>query len=311
MNSSHVYIGVDVSKASLQIDPFDHQAPIIPNTSQGLRSLIRRIQADSRALGICCEATGGYERRLITLLTQAGIPVALLHPRRVRKFAESKGVLAKTDAIDARILTWFARENPPRPVLAPTPWSQDLRALLIRRNELVDIRTQEKSRLDPEPMAAIQKLIRAHLEGLDQHINRIEAQLKEMVREHTDLDQLVTRIIRVKSLGLITVLSMIAFVPELGHITDNQAAALVGVAPYNNDSGLHKKKRIIKGGRPRVRRVLYMAAVSASRSNPILRAFYQRLIQQGKPPKVALTALMRKLVVLVNRLVADPEFQLS
>jgi transposase len=308
MSSPRVYIGVDIAKESLQMDPFDGMQAEIDNTTKGIRSLIRRLQTIPHCM-ICCEATGGYETLLVANLLDAEIPVALVNPRQVRDFARSKGILAKTDKIDAAVVTLFAQQNQPSPMSKPPEWMGTLRSLLIRREELVHMTRQEKCRLDPAPPAPILRTIKAHLRFLLQQISKLEAQIKETTKEHEPLTQQINRFCQVNGLGTQSALYLIAFVPELGHLSDKQASALIGVAPYNDDSGKTKGIRRIRGGRARVRKVLYMAAVSAQQHNPILHEFYNRLIQQGKPPKVALTAVMRKLVVLANRIVSDPSFQ--
>lgn len=307
MNSCDVYVGVDVSKASLQVDG---QSALVPNSPAGVRSLLRRLKGRESRM-ICCEATGGYEQTLVTGLMAAGIPVAVLNPRQVREFAKSKGILAKTDKIDAHVLTLFGQQNRPRPMQAQPDWIQEVRALLIRRGEVIQMRKQEKSRLDPKPSAPIRRHLQSHIRYLDRQGQALTDQLKQMVCAEEMLADRVDRLTQVQAIGLISALYLIAFIPELGHITDNQAAALTGLAPFNKDSGLMKGKRSTQGGRARVRHALYMPAVCASRSNPVLSRFYRKLIERGKPPKVALTAIMRRLVVLANRLCADPSFQIS
>lgn len=308
MKLNEVYIGVDVSKATLQIDGWPSP---IANTPAGIRSLIRRMKKRRGDLIVCCEATGGYERQMVEELVVHGIPVAVVNPRQVRDFARSKGILAKTDSIDAHVLTLFGQQNHPK-TRAPNPaWIKELRALLIRRDELIQMRKQEKCRLDPKPPTQIARLLVAHIRHLDHQIDILDTRIKELVHAQADLTERVERLTQVKAVGLVSALHLIAFVPELGQITDNQAASLTGVAPFNRDSGLMKGKRSTQGGRARVRKVLYMAAVCASRTNPILSRFYTHLIEQGKAPKVALTAIMRKLVILANRLFADPCFQPS
>ena len=302
-----VYVGIDVSKASLQVDPVDGKATNVPNTPRGVRSLLRRFQT-SKDWVLCCEATGGYEKLLAVEALAADIAITVLNPKQVRDFARSKGILAKTDKIDAAVLTRFGEQNHPEPKHPAPEWMSRLRSLLTRRDELVGIAQQEKNRLDPKPPAGITRQIRAHVRALDRYIAAIEAEVKSMMEDQEQLTENFTRLTQVKSLGPNSALYLIAFVPELGRITDKQAAALVGVAPYNNDSGTFRGRRTTQGGRPRVRRVLYMAALTAKQHNPILKEFYNRLIRNGKPPKVALTAVMRKLVVLANRIAADPTF---
>ncbi len=310
MKSQTVYIGIDVSKASLQIDPFDHKTLEVPNIKSSILRLIERLKAHGDCT-VCCEASGGYEKTLVVELMAAQVPVCLLNPKRVRDFAKSKGILAKTDKIDAAVLTAFGNQNQPSPKQPNPEWIERLQSLLIRRGNLNEMIKAENSRLDPEPPRHICKQIRSHLRFLDKQKAAVEAELKDLVKDIDELRSLYARLSEVKALGPITVLHLIGFIPELGQITDKQAAAIVGLAPFNKDSGTMRGRRFIQGGRPRIRKPLYMAAIVAKKHNPILKTFYDRLINQGKPPKVALIAVMRKLVVLSNRIAANPDFILS
>lgn len=311
MHIETVHIGIDVSKGALDIDPFDLKAPRVKNTPVGINKLIKRISAFPARVIVCCEATGGYEKLLCRMLPEAGIEVACANALRVRRFAESQGILAKTDAIDARVLSQFSQKNDLRTIKPLPPWHEELKAFLVRRDELVQIRKKELSRLDPAPHPKAAELIREHIQMLSMLIKQIITHIKALIREHDDLAYKINRLCAVNSIALVTAASLLAYIPELGQVTDNQAAALAGLAPYPNDSGTKKGKRKVYGGRSRIRRALYMPAVSASYRNDILAELYQRLISKGKPGKVALTALMRKMVVLANRLMADPDFQIS
>jgi transposase len=309
MNEYEIYIGVDVAKQTLELSRFDQKTRSIPNTKAGIQRLIKRVKALEKSVLVCCEATGGYEKILASELLDGGIPIAVANAKRVRDFGKSKGLLAKTDPIDAELLAHFASVLHPR-IRQPMPsWQPELQALMTRREELLGMLKQEKSRLDPLPCASVAKLIRKHVKQMEVQLKLIDQQMKELSGDSTDLKTGVERITQVKGLGELSAFAMLGFVPELGSITDQQASALVGVAPFNRDSGKFRGRRHITGGRPRVRRILYMAAVSARRSNPILRDFYNRLIIQGKPTKVALVAVMRKLVCLANQIIAEPEFQ--
>lgn len=311
MEHSNVYVGIDVSKAHLDISPFDSGFTQIRNTSSAISGLIRRIQSFPRHITICCEATGGYERLLCSMLQTAGVDVICANPLRVREFARSQGIIAKTDKIDARLLARFAETSSPRKMHSQPPWHSTLKALLVRRQELVDMRLQERSRLDPVPCPESAAFIKRHIVVLDRHIRAIEARLKQLLNEYADLSWKFQRLTSVKSIGTFSALSLLAYLPELGAVSDNQAAALAGLAPYNKDSGAQKGRRMVQGGRPKIRRVLYMGAMTGIVHNPVFRELYQRLIGRGKPAKVALTAVMRKMVVLANKLMSDPEFQLS
>lgn len=309
MSEPVVHVGIDVSKHTLVIDPFDGKKSTLPNTSRAIQELIERIENHPQPITICCEATGGYERLLVAALIAARIAVAVINPKRVRDFARSQGILAKTDGIDAAVISAFGRQNQPRthgPVKAAVA---QLQPLLVRRDELLEMIQQEQSRLDPPPPKPVATMIRSHLRSLQLQLKRVEKTLQEIAGSDPELRLALARLCRVKSIGTISALYLLGLVPELGSISDNQAAALTGLAPFNNDSGMMRGKRSTWGGRARVRRVLYMCAVCASHANPVLRDFYQRLLARGKPPKVALTAVMRKLVVLANRIMADPSFQ--
>lgn len=310
MNDTLRYLGVDVAKKTLQVDAFDSQKTSVTNDARGVARLISRIKQCGE-LVVCCEATGGYESLLVRACREAGIPVVMTDPRRVRYFARSKGILAKTDKIDAQILSAFGNQNQPVPRPVPDDASGELKQIMTRRNELIENLVQEKNRLDtshhPRMVANIKKHIR-HLEGL---IEQLQEDIDTLLSRSPVLNEKYNRLISVKAIGQITALSLLAFLPELGAATSEEIAALAGVAPYNRDSGLFQGKRRTTGGRAPVRKALYMAAVCATRMNPILRAYYQHLIQRGKAPKVALVALMRKLVILANRLIALPDFKLA
>ena len=307
MPSESVYLGIDVSKQELHLNGLGLALRKVPNTRPALQRLALRLKQRPNAV-VCCEATGGYESLLVQILSDSGIPVALVNPKRVRDFAKSKGILAKTDQLDAAVLRSFAEQNQPRPLQALPKDLAELRSLLLRREQLVEALKCEKQRLDPKPPQIVLQSLRAHIAVLQRHLDKLEKAIKQLVADHDPLAQKVAGYTRVNSIGLQSALYLTAFVPELGRITDQQAAALVGLAPFNVDSGQFRGRRCIRGGRPRVRRILYMAAVCGKTTNPILRDFYNRLIARGKPPKLALTAVMRKLVLLANRIAGDPAF---
>lgn len=311
MNKPHVYLGIDVAKLSLYVDGFDGRKSEIKNDRRSIASLIKRISSYSQSITVCCEATGGYEGLLIAELLKAQVPVALVNPVRVRRFAQSKGFLVKTDKVDARMITLYAHDNPPRLVEKSPAWLEELRALLIRRADLVEDRKRERARLDPSPSPTIARSIKKHVLFLDKEITRLEQAYQKLIKSTEVLEKQVEHYSQVKSIGAISALSVIAFVPELGKVSDQEAAALVGLAPYNRDSGQMKGRRTTQAGRIRVRKAMYMAALSASNHNPILRAFYKSLLLKGKPKKVALIAVARKLIVLLNRMAADPEFKIA
>ena len=309
MNNGESHIGVDVSKGRLDIDAPVLGAFSVPNTGAGIRCLLGRLGVLKNPL-LCCEATGGYERLLVERAIAVGVPIAVVNAAWVRFFARSNGTLAKTDAIDARALRRFGEQNRPRPLAPPPEWAGPLRQLLDRRSDLVDLRGGEACREGLAGGVAL-RFLKAHLRFIDRQIRSIDRALEALALRHPVLGERSARLRRVNSIGPVSALTLLGFLPELGRITDNQAAALAGLAPYNNDSGTSGGPRAIRGGRARIRKTLYMAAVCATRSNPILREFYARLVEHGKPAKVALTAVMRKLVVLANRILANPEFNPS
>ena len=307
MNDKIVHIGIDISKDYLEITPFDGKTSQVANTIVGIKGLIRRIRRFARPVVLCAEATGGYERLLCRMCAEARIDLSLVNPRQVRDFARSQGILAKTDRLDARVLVRFSELCKPRLWTPPSASRQACRALLIRRDELVEMRKAEKQRAPlAEKIAqpSLQRLIRC----LDKEIERIEQAIQAELKKDAELPEQVERLQSVKSVGPIVALSLVAYLPELGQIGKRQIAKLAGLAPFNRDSGTMRGKRRVYGGRSSIRRPLYMAAVNAARNNPILTEFYQRLLAKGKPPKVALTAVMRKLLLLANLILSNPNF---
>lgn len=303
-----VYIGVDVAKEHLELAPFDKGPTSILNNTADIRKLFKRIDRLGLPVMICCEATGGYEKRLITLALAEGIPIALINARHARHYANSKGLLAKTDKIDAQMIADFARQNQPRPLQAPAEWTDSLRSLVQRRTTLINMRKDETNRLDPIPDPSIRRSIKKIIRVLEREIASIEQRICLLIDEHVELKQAYERLQQVVSIGPVCAQTLLANLPELGKLSDRQVTALAGLAPFNNDSGKLKGRRSIRGGRQEVRAVLYMASLSAITHNPILKAFYRRLRDNGKPAKVALTAVMRKLLILANRIMADPNF---
>jgi len=308
MLNEYVYIGIDVAKATLELSPFGKGKTSIENTRAGIASLLRRAQKADTPVMLCCEATGGYEKLLIRMALEQDVPIALLNAKAVRDFAKSKGILAKTDRIDALVIKGFAQQNSPRLIESPTQWQEELKALVSRREALILMREAERNRLDPIPEKSVVKSIRRLQKHLDKEVKSIEEAVEELIANHPALKKIMKRLQQVKSIGPKTAQTLIAVLPELGKATDKQIVALAGLAPYTNESGTYRGLRRIQGGRAQARRVLYMAALVAIVHNPILKEFYWRLKERGKPSKVALTAVMRKLVVLANRIMSDPDF---
>ena len=299
------YVGIDVAKDSFVVasDPAGLRASL-PNDPAGRRQLLDDLRGRSVAL-IVVEATGGYERDLVADLLQAGFQVVVANPRQVRDFARGLGQMAKTDPIDAWVLARFARIVQPQPRPRPAGQEEALSELVMRRRQLTDLKTQEANRLPHARHALVRKSLQQSLRALERQID----QLDKRIRQHVDSDDGLRRkdqiVQSVKGVGPGTSAMLLGRLPELGRLNRQQIAALVGLAPWDIRSGRWAGQSHIGGGRQEVRNVLYMAALTAIRSNPAIRAFYQRLKSQGKKFKVAITACMRKLLVILNTLVKN------
>lgn len=300
--SESLYIGIDVAQAQLDIACRPTSARwTVPYTTSGIGRLVRRLRCLRPAL-IVLEATGGLELNVASELAAAALPVAVVNPRQVRNFAKATGQLAKTDALDAAVLAQFAEAV--RPLARPLPdeATRQLEALVNRRRQLLSMLTAEQNRRSRAPRD-MQEEIQRHIEWLEQRVADLERTLGQQIqhspiwREQDDLLQ------SVPGIGPIVSRTMLAELQELGTLNRRAIAALVGVAPLNRDSGAWRGKRRIEGGRGHVRAVLYMAAVTAARCNPVIRSFYQRLRAAGKTVKVALTACMRKLLTILNAMI--------
>jgi transposase len=298
-NASEVFVGIDISKAHLDAAVYG-SAPSwrVPNSDEGIAALVRQLQALAPTL-IVLEATGGFELHLVAELCAARLPTVVTNPRQARNFARSTGKLAKTDKLDAHLLAHMGAALRPEPRPLPSAQEEQLEALLTRRRQLIEMRTVEKNRLvtvRPSMRADIQE----HLAWLKEKLAKLDKEIDQFV-QGSPLWQAKDELLQtVPGVGRITASTLLALLPELGTLKRQQIAALVGVAPVNRDSGRKRGKRHIFGGRAPVRSVLYMAALSAKRRNPIIKKFYERLLEQGKEKKVALVACMRKLVVILN-----------
>lgn len=293
------FIGIDVAKATLDYACRPNgEAGTVPNDDQGIDALVEQLHPQAPTL-IVLEATGGYEAAVAAALAAAGLPVVVANPRQVRDFAKATGQLAKTDAIDAQVLALVAERVRPEPRPLPDADAEALDALLTRRRQLVEMLVAERNRL-LIARAAVRRDLQQHIRFLERRLREADDDLHTAVkaspvwRVKDDLLQSVPGVGRVVSLTLL------AELPELARLSHKEIAALVGVAPLARDSGTLRGKRLVYGGRAPVRAVLYMAALVASRRNPVIRAFYERLRAAGKPAKVALTACMRKLLVILN-----------
>lgn len=312
-NTPIIHIGADVAKRTLQIDPAHLRCPAqIHNTSADIQSFIRAISRIKDATPhVVLEATGGYERRLRLALHEAGISLSLVPPSRVRYFARAVGQEAKTDALDALILTRYGQQMKPSPTQAPTPGQLELKELVTRRQQIQDLLVAEKNRVDGHHLADVQEDARQLREFLEKQIAGLDRRIARFIEQDAGLKDKAARLMQLQGVGKTTASGILAVLPELGTLSRRQVSALAGLAPRNRDSGAYSGRRTIGGGRGQVRRVLYMAALSASRMNPRLKPLYDRLVEAGKPPKLALTAVMRQLLCVMNSLLKNPNFVLA
>jgi transposase len=301
MASAPLFVGIDVSKAQLDIALRPDGQFVVPNDETGIAHVVERLRVLPIAL-IVLEATGGLELPLIGALVAAKLPVVVVNPRQVRDFAKATGKLAKTDPLDAQILAHFADVIRPAPRPLPDEQTHALAALLARRRQLIEMLTAEKNRLS-SARHAVRKSVTAHIRWLEQQVAQIDRDLAHTIRESPVWREKDDLLRTVPGVGPGLARTLIVDLPELGTLGRKQIAALVGVAPLNRDSGTLRGKRTVWGGRAHVRAALYMAALVASRCNPVIRAFYQRLCAAGKAKKVALTACMRKLLTILNAMV--------
>jgi transposase len=307
----HLFIGIDVSKAKLDaaLRP-GHDSFSVTNNPRGIAVLIKQLKKLSVSR-IVLEASGGYEIAAASELAAAGLPVAVVNPRQVRDFARATGRLAKTDAIDARVLAHFAELLQPHPRPLPDAQSRELMALVARRRQVIEMLTAESNR-HGRAAPGLDRGIAAHIRWLRKQLAELDAVLDQAIRRSPLWSEKARLLRSVPAVGSVTVITLLAHLPELGTLSRRKIAALVGVAPFNHDSGKLRGTRAIWGGRAQVRAVLYMSTLVATRYNPVLRVFYGRLLAAGKKPKVALTACMRKLLITLNAILRhqlpwDPE----
>jgi transposase len=303
--SRRSWIGIDVSKQLLEVAVHKSDYRFrCPNDSQKFPTLIAELIA-FRPARIVLEATGGLERPLLQALQAVGLPAVLVNPRQIRDFAKALGLLAKTDRLDAHVLAHFAAavEPPLRPIKAAE--DTELDALMGRRNQLSDMLVAEKNRRGSAATKTARADIDAHIEWLEQRLKALDKQLKDQLKRCVAWQQKDQILQSVKGIGFVTSVSLLADCPELGQLNRHQIAKLVGVAPLNRDSGKQRGTRHIFAGRAQVRAKLYMATLTAIRCNPVIKAFYQRLITRNKLKKVAIVACMRKLLTIINVMVRD------
>jgi transposase len=297
-NPATVYVGVDVAKATLQVHRQGRQTEL-PNAAGSLAQLCRELKMFP-SVQVVCEATGGYERDLAAALHQAQIPVSVVNPAQVRAAAQARGQRAKTDRIDAAMLTDYGQRYQPAPTPPATALQNELVALTQWLKQLIQAQATVKIQAEHHHDSFVKKQQQALLDCYQTQIRAVEDQLAALVQKDQELRRRVEALDAIQGVGPRTALLVLAHLPELGQLNRQQVAALAGLAPWTRESGTLQGRRCIGGGRPEVRLALYMSALSAVRFNPVLRAFYQRLIANGKLPKVALTAAMRKLLIYMN-----------
>lgn len=301
------FLGIDVSKATLDLAGRRHGTAVadlpasVPNTDAGLTTLLPVVVALAPTL-IVLEATGGYERLAAATLTLAGLPVVVVNPRQVREFGKATGQLAKTDRLDAAVLALFAERIRPELRQRPAFDTTELSELVQRRRQVIDMITMERNRC-ALATATVQRRLQAHITWLEREVEDVERRLRAAIEASPVWRTRDAVLQSTPGIGPSTSQSLLALLPELGTLNRQRIAALAGVAPFNDDSGRHAGARHISGGRAAVRRALYMSALVGTRRNPVLKAFYHRLLAKGKAKKVALVACMRKLLTILNAMV--------
>jgi transposase len=301
---SELYVGIDVSKTRLDVSiGKDGAYWQVGNDEVGIHKCVERLRAIQPAL-IVIESTGGLEMALMTELYAVNLPFALVHPVRVRDFARSLGLLAKTDKLDARLLAHFGQAIQPSATRLPGEAEQIMNALMLRRRQLLDMLVAERNHLASTRLSLRTK-VEEHIQWLEQEVADINQQVAEQIEQLPDFKKKGAILRSAKGVGPVLCAKLLSGLPELGTLNHKKIAALVGVAPYNDDSGRRRGKRKTKGGREDVREVLYMATVAAARFNPVIKSFYQRLVKQGKLKKVALVACMRKFITILNAMIRD------
>ena len=293
-----VYVGIDIAKATLQVHRQGSQAEWA-NTPAAHRKLCKELKSFP-AVHVVCEATGGYEQALVGALHKAKIPVSVVNPAQVRAAARARGLRAKSDRIDAAMLTDYGQRYQPKPTPQPSRIQQQLVALTQWLKQLVQTQMVVRSQAEHHQHPFVKKQHQALVDYYQAQIKNVEERLETLLEKDQLLRQRVEALDAIEGVGPRTAFVVLAHMPELGQLNRQQVAALAGLAPWTRDSGTMKGLRCIGGGRPEVRLALYMPALTAARRNPLLSALYQRLLDKGKPAKVALTAVMRKLLIYMN-----------
>ncbi len=304
ISNDQTFIGIDLAKDSVSVfvDSTESHFECL-NNIKDLRKLAKKLKKLNPAL-IVLEATGGYETQCAVAFAEAELPYAIVFPKRVRQFAFGLGIIAKTDEVDAKLLAYYGRVADIKPQPLQSDELRELRALTSRRHQLIEMRLSEQNRLETSH-PSMHKNIKKHLNWLVKQIEEIETDINQRIKESEAFRQADELLQSVPGVGKVLSSTLITDLPELGHLTNKEIASLVGVAPFPSESGKHKGKRFCRGGRNSVRRVLYMAALAASQFNPIIKPFYESLLEKGKLKKVALIACARKLLVTLNAMIRD------
>ena len=299
------YVGIDVSKDHLDVAALgEKQTRQVRNCRSGIGALARQLSRRKPRL-IVVEATGGYETAVVEGLHQAGLPVALVSPQRVRQYAKARGLLAKTDKLDAQNLAEYGAQIQPREYEAKSTAGKQLSEILGRRRQLGDLLKAEKNRVW-RAQGEVKRSLEAVIECLKGELKRMDQEMERLMEEESFREQ--GQLLRsARSIGRVTAATLVAELPELGRLDRREIAALVGVAPMNDDSGRRRGYRRTKGGRPEVRCVLYMATLTGIQKNPVIKAHYEQMVKRGKEKKVAITACMRKMLTILNAMVRDQQ----
>ena len=301
-------IAIDVAKDSLQIQS-PQRAWQVPNTENGLKRLNKALQALKNPW-IVCEATGGYEQRLLQFAHKKALPVTLINPARVRAFAKSEGLKAKSDPIDAALLLRFAKSKDLKPTPSPSPQQQTLQALMDRRSQLTESLAREKNRLQKSPQC-VRKSIEKMIGIIEEELAQIDNQIERLIDQYPLMNQQSSKMQSVSGIGKTTAWAILAYLSEINSLKRNQLVALAGIAPFNKDSGKYRGKRRIEGGRAKVRKCLYMAAQSAAIHNQHIKEYVDGLRARGKPYKCAIVAAMRKLLIHIQSILKNTQFSLA
>ena len=308
VKTQKIFVGVDVSKFTLDVfHPDTGELSKLDNTEIVVEDFCRSLKKKKRSVMVVMEATGGYETLLLNQLAKHKIEAAVLNPKRVRDFARGIGADAKTDPIDAQVISKYALVVNPQPIAMKSDHDQKHTALVARRNQLLELINQENNRLKQSWDDDAKKSIREVLEMLKKQLKSIDSQLASMLEKDTKNQRKIEILRSAKGIGSVTISTVIVGLPEIGLLNRGEIAKLVGIAPLNRDSGKKSGKRFISGGRGHVRRVLYMATIVAIRHNPTIKAFYLHLKSKGKESKVAIVACMRKFLTILNLLIKKNE----